>query len=223
MALIEMRGICKHYDTGDTVVRALDEVSLTVEAGEMVAILGRSGSGKSTLMNILGCLDTPTAGEYRLAGQDVAHMSEGELAAVRSRTVGFVFQGFHLLPQLTALENVELPLTYRGVPERQRRQTARECLRQVGLEERMHHLPRQLSGGQQQRVAVARAMAGKPPILLADEPTGNLDTAAGREVMALLHALHEAGHTVLIITHDPAIGDACPRRVVMEDGHLREN
>lgn len=222
MALIEMRGICKHYDTGDTVVKALDGVSFTVEAGEMVAILGRSGSGKSTLMNILGCLDTPTAGEYRLAGQDVAHMSEEELSAVRSRTVGFVFQGFHLLPQLTALENVELPLTYRGIGESKRRRAARECLRQVGLADRENHLPRQLSGGQQQRVAVARAMAGKPPILLADEPTGNLDTAAGREVMALLHTLHEAGNTVLIITHDPAIGESCPRRVYMEDGKLRE-
>ncbi len=222
MALIEMRDICKHYHTGDTVVKALDKVSFTVQEGEMVAILGRSGSGKSTMMNILGCLDTPTSGEYRLAGQDVACMSERELSAVRSRTVGFVFQGFHLLPQLTALENVELPLTYRGIGEKQRRQAAEECLRQVGLHERMDHLPRQLSGGQQQRVAVARAMAGKPPVLLADEPTGNLDSAAGQEVMALLHTLHEAGHTVLIITHDPAIGDACPRRVYMQDGRLWE-
>ena len=221
MALIEMRHICKYYDTGDTVVKALDDVCLTVESGEMVAILGRSGSGKSTMMNIVGCLDTPTSGEYLLAGQPVSSMSERALAEVRSRTVGFVFQGFHLLPQLTALENVELPLTYRGIPERKRRKVAQECLEQVGLAQRMSHLPRELSGGQQQRVAVARAMAGNPPLLLADEPTGNLDTTAGREVMALLHRLHKEGHTVLIITHDPAIGESCPRQLTMEDGRLR--
>ncbi|MBE6778006.1 MAG: ABC transporter ATP-binding protein [Ruminococcaceae bacterium] len=221
MPLIEMRHICKYYQTGDTVVKALDDVCLTVEEGEMVAVLGRSGSGKSTMMNIVGCLDTPTSGEYWLAGQRVSDMSERALADARSRTVGFVFQGFHLLPQLTALENVELPLTYRGIPERRRRQMAQDSLEQVGLADRMSHLPRELSGGQQQRVAVARAMAGAPSLLLADEPTGNLDSVAGREVMALLHRLHEQGRTVLIITHDPAIGDSCPRRVYMEDGKLK--
>ena len=188
----------------------------------MVAILGPSGSGKSTLMNLLGCLDTPTSGRYWLDGQAVGPMSEKALSRIRSRTVGFVFQGFHLLSELSALENVELPLTYRGVPEDTRRRLAQESLARVGLEQRMDHRPAQLSGGQQQRVAVARAMAGRPPLLLADEPTGNLDTAAGQEVMSLLKKLHGTGHTVIIITHDPTIGAACPRRVRIEDGRLWE-
>ena len=221
-ALIEMQNICKWYTTGSQTVKALDHVSLTVHKGEMVAILGRSGSGKSTLMNVLGCLDTPTQGHYRLAGQSVSAMTEGQLSAVRNRTVGFIFQSFHLLPQLSARENVELPLIYRGMPEKKRRRLAEENLWLVGLADRMEHRPSQLSGGQQQRVAIARALAGDPPMLLADEPTGNLDTAAGREIMSLLHRLHEDGTTVIIITHDPEIGAACPRRVVMEDGHLRE-
>ena len=217
-----MRGICKEYTVGGQRVRALDGVDFCVTRGEMVAILGPSGSGKSTLMNLLGCLDTPDGGSYRLAGRTVEGMTEGQLSRVRGQTVGFVFQGFHLLPGLTARENVELPLIYRGLSERTRRKLARESLEQVGLAARMDHRPAQLSGGQQQRVAIARAMAGNPPILLADEPTGNLDTAAGRDIMALLHHLHAGGHTVVIITHDPAIGAACPRRVVMEDGKLRE-
>lgn len=221
--LIEMRGIRKGYTVGGQQVRALDGVDFAVEKGEMVAILGPSGSGKSTLMNVLGCLDTPDEGTYRLAGQTVQGMTEGQLSRVRGQTVGFVFQGFHLLPGLTARENVELPLLYRGIPERQRRKMAQESLRQVGLSSRMDHRPAQLSGGQQQRVAIARAVAGNPPVLLADEPTGNLDTAAGREIMTLLHRLHTDGHTVVIITHDPTIGAACPRRVVMEDGRLRED
>lgn len=220
--LIEMQGICKQYVLGGQTVKALDDVSFSVKAGEMVAILGPSGSGKSTLMNLLGCLDVPTAGQYRLAGQAVDWMTQGQLARVRGRTVGFVFQGFHLLPGLTARENVELPLIYRGLPERKRRQLVEESLRRVGLSQRMDHCPGQLSGGQQQRVAVARAIAGRPPMLLADEPTGNLDTAAGQEIMALLHGLHEEGHTVVVITHDPAIGAACPRRVTIRDGKLRE-
>ena len=219
--LIEMRGIRKEYTVGGQRVRALDGVDFAVARGEMVAILGPSGSGKSTLMNLLGCLDTPDAGTYRLAGQAVEGMSESRLSRVRGQTVGFVFQGCHLLPGLTAQENVELPLLYRGIPERVRRRMARESLRQVGLAARTDHRPAQLSGGQQQRVAIARAVAGNPPVLLADEPTGNLDTAAGREIMALLRQLHRDGHTVVIITHDPAIGAACPRRVVMEDGRLR--
>ena len=221
--LIAMQGICKHYTLGGQTVRALDGVNFTVRDGEMVAILGPSGSGKSTLMNILGCLDTPTAGTYRLAGQAVERMTEGELSRVRGRTVGFVFQGFHLLPGLTARENVELPLIYRGIPEEERRRLAQESLQRVGLAARMDHRPGELSGGQQQRVAVARAIAGRPPMLLADEPTGNLDTAAGREIMGLLHDLHREGHTVVIITHDPAIGAACPRRVRMQDGKLTES
>ncbi len=218
--MIEMRHICKYYDTGEQRVEALHDVNLRVHEGEMVAILGRSGSGKSTLMNILGCLDTPTDGEYRLCGEDVARMDARALARVRSRTVGFVFQGFHLLPQLSALENVEQPLVYRGVSAAERRRMAQTALEQVGLAERMSHRTHQLSGGQQQRVAVARAIAGRPPILLADEPTGNLDTAAGQEVMRLLHAWHNAGNTVLIITHDPHIGDSCPRRVNIADGRI---
>lgn len=217
-----MQGICKEYAVGGQRVEALKDVDFTVERGEMVAILGPSGSGKSTLMNLLGCLDTPTAGSYWLDGQAVGPMSEAALSRIRSRTVGFVFQGFHLLPELTALENVELPLTYRGVPEDTRRQLALESLARVGLEQRMGHRPAQLSGGQQQRVAVARAIAGRPPLLLADEPTGNLDTAAGGEIMGLLRDLHAGGHTVVIITHDPAIGAACPRRVVIRDGKVAE-
>ena len=221
-ALIEMRNIRKEYTVGDQRVHALDGVDFTVWQGETVAILGPSGSGKSTLMNLLGCLDIPDTGEYRLAGKAVERMNEGQLSRIRGETVGFVFQGFHLLPGLTALENVELPLIYRGVAERIRRQIARDCLKQVGLTDRMDHRPAQLSGGQQQRVAIARAIAGKPPVLLADEPTGNLDTASGKEIMALLRELGQRGHTVIIITHDPAIGAACPRRVIMRDGRLQE-
>ena len=220
--LIEMKNIRKEYALGAQRVRALDGVDFAVARGEMVAILGPSGSGKSTLMNLLGCLDTPDSGTYRLAGQTVEKMNEKSLSRIRGETVGFVFQGFHLLPGLTALENVELPLLYRGVPERIRRRMARESLARVGLAARIDHRPAQLSGGQQQRVAIARAMVGQPPVLLADEPTGNLDSAAGREVMALLGDLHAAGHTVVIITHDPAVGAACPRRVLIEDGRLKE-
>ena len=220
--LIDMKGICKHYTVGGQTVRALDGLNFSVAAGEMVAILGPSGSGKSTLMNILGCLDVPTVGQYRLAGQAVEGMTEGELSRVRGRTVGFVFQGFHLLPGLTARENVELPLLYRGIPDGERRRLAEESLARVGLAARMDHRPGELSGGQQQRVAVARAIAGRPPMLLADEPTGNLDTAAGRDIMGLLQGLHREGHTVVIITHDPAIAAACPRRVMMRDGRLSE-
>ena len=219
--VIEMQNIRKEYAVGAGRVHALDGVDFTVAQGEMVAILGPSGSGKSTLMNLLGCLDIPDGGTYRLAGQAVEGMTEGQLSRVRGQTVGFVFQGFHLLPGLTALENVALPLLYRGVPDRVRRRMAQESLAQVGLTARMHHRPAQLSGGQQQRVAIARAIAGRPPLLLADEPTGNLDSSAGREILALLKQLHRQGHTVVMITHDPAIGAACPRRVVMEDGKLR--
>ena len=221
--LIEMTGVCKEYVVGDQRVQALNRVDFAVRQGEMVAILGPSGSGKSTLMHLLGCLDTPNKGTYRLAGQAVEGMSEGHLSRLRSEMVGFVFQGFHLLPGLTALENVELPLLYRGIPESKRRRLAQESLARVGLGARIHHRPAQLSGGQQQRVAIARAMVGRPSLLLADEPTGNLDASAGREIMALLGQLHADGHTVVLITHDPTIGAACPRRVRIEDGQLREN
>ncbi len=222
MALIEMEHISKRYGAAEGTVHALADVDFRVNTGEMVAILGRSGSGKSTLMNVIGCLDTPTAGNYRLAGRPVAHMTERELTALRRETVGFVFQSFYLLPGLTARENVELPLLYRGIPEKQRRHMAEESLRRVGLEDRMTHLPRQLSGGQQQRVAIARAMAGEPPLLLADEPTGNLDTAAGAAVLALLLEWNRAGNTVVLITHDPKIGAACSRQVYMRDGRLSD-
>ena len=220
--LIDMKGIRKEYSVGNQRVHALDGVDFSVAQGETVAILGPSGSGKSTLMNLLGCLDVPDAGTYRLAGRAVERMSENQLSRIRGETVGFVFQGFHLLPGLTALENVELPLLYRGVAERTRRKLAQACLEQVGLSARMDHRPAQLSGGQQQRVAIARAMVGHPPVLLADEPTGNLDTTSGKEIMALLQGLGDQGHTVIIITHDPAIGAACPRRVIMRDGKLQE-
>lgn len=222
MALIEMRGIGKRYTAGERTVEALTDVGFSVERGEMVAILGRSGSGKSTLMNILGCLDTPSVGEYRLNGRCVARMNERELTAVRRETVGFVFQSFHLLAGLTAMENVELPLLYRGMGERERKTRAADCLRRVGLAERMHHHPHQLSGGQQQRVAIARAMAGRPPLLLADEPTGNLDSAAGEEILSLLWDWHRAGNTVVLITHDRALGAACPRRLYIRDGRLSD-
>ena len=220
MALIAMEKVEKCYTTGCRTVHALSGIDLTVERGEMVAILGRSGSGKSTLMNLLGCLDTPTAGHYRLDGQPVDEMTPGQLARVRSRTVGFVFQSFHLLPGLTALENVALPLSYRGLPQKRREQIAAACLARVGLSDRMTHRPAQLSGGQQQRVAIARAIAGQPPLLLADEPTGNLDRAAGEQVMALLLGWHRAGNTVILITHDEQIGAACPRCLRMRDGRL---
>ena len=219
--MIEMQQISKRYE-GAQEVHALKKVSFSVAAGEMVAILGPSGSGKSTLMNLLGCLDTPTTGSYRLDGQAVEQLGENALSRLRNRTIGFVFQSFHLLPHLSARENVELPLLYRGVGEAKRRQLALESLERVGLADRLDHRPAQLSGGQQQRVAIARAIAGTPPLLLADEPTGNLDTSAGREVMALLTELNRSGHTVIIITHDPRIGAACPRRVTIEDGELRE-
>ena len=220
--LIDMKGIRKTYTVGNQRVQALEGVNFTVRQGETVAILGPSGSGKSTLMNLLGCLDTPDGGSYRLAGQAVEGMGEQQLSRIRSQMVGFVFQGFHLLPGLTALENVELPLLYRGVAEGTRRRMAQECLAQVGLSARMDHRPAQLSGGQQQRVAIARAIVSHPPVLLADEPTGNLDTAAGQEILTLLQDLGRAGHTVILITHDPAIGAACPRRVIIRDGRLQE-
>ena len=218
--VIAMQGIEKQYVLDDTVVRALDGVDLTVERGEFLAIIGRSGSGKSTLMNILGCLDRPTAGRYFLNGEAVLSLPERRLSAVRCRQIGFVFQGFHLLPTLTALENVELPLGFAGVPRAGRRKIATDMLCRVGLAERLYHYPRQMSGGQQQRVAIARAAAGNPPLLLADEPTGNLDENSGREIMSLLEGLHGAGTTIVLITHDAAVAAAADRRLEMRAGKL---
>lgn len=218
--VIAMRGIQKHYIGDDTVVRALDGVDLTVKSGEFLAIVGRSGSGKSTLMNILGCLDSPTAGSYLLNGEAVLSLSAQRLSAVRCRQIGFVFQGFHLLPTLTALENVELPLSFAGIDRGKRRKTAIEMLCRVGLSERLHHYPRQMSGGQQQRVAIARAAAGNPPLLLADEPTGNLDETSGGEIMALLQELHRTGTTIVLITHDAAVAAEADRRLEMRAGRL---
>ncbi len=220
MALISLENVCKRYQTKAGEVRALDGVTLQVDRGEFVAVVGRSGSGKSTLMNILGCLDVPTDGRYRLAGRNMSRCSEGYRAQVRGRQIGFVFQGFHLIPSLTALENVELPLLYRGFSREERHNRATESLRRVGLLKRMTHRPSELSGGQQQRVAIARAIAAAPPLILADEPTGNLDTASGDGVMEILHALHREGKTVVLITHDHTIANTAQRQLCMEDGRL---
>lgn len=218
--LIDGVGLCKYYQRGGEEVRALDKVTVQIAKGEFVAIVGQSGSGKSTLMNLLGCLDSPSSGSYRLDGQDVSSMSEGRLSAVRNREIGFVFQGFHLLHQLTALENVALPLHYRRLRRETCMEMAANALRQVGLEDRMHHLPAELSGGQQQRVAIARAIAGAPPVILADEPTGNLDSGSGRVIMELLLALWREGRTVILITHDQRIAEFSPRMIVIADGKV---
>src|ERR1700694_3864510 len=218
--LIHLESISKVYGMGDAEVAALRDFSLSVASGESLAVMGPSGSGKSTLMNILGCLDTPTSGRYWFAGQDVSRLNETELAHVRNRRIGFVFQQFQLLPKLSAWRNVELPLLYRNV--RDRRSLALQALEQVGLANRVDHRPSQLSGGQQQRVAIARALVTNPDLILADEPTGNLDTASSKDVLAILRSLNENGRTVVLITHDPNVA-AIPRRVLtMSDGRLRE-
>nr|WP_281273804.1 ABC transporter ATP-binding protein [Biomaibacter acetigenes] len=205
---------------GDTAVHALDDVTLTIDEGEFVAIVGPSGSGKSTLMNILGCLDTPTKGKYEFEGKDVSKLNDNELAAIRNLRIGFVFQNFNLLPKLTALENVELPLMYAGKNTAYRRNRAKEVLNAVGLGERLHHKPSELSGGQQQRVAIARALSADPPIILADEPTGNLDTRSGREIMEILKALNQNGKTIILITHDINIANQANRKVHIQDGKI---
>ena len=220
LALLELREVSKVYRMGGTPVYALRQVSLAVEAGEFVAVLGRSGAGKSTLMNLLGCLDLPDTGTYLLAGEDVARMGEGQLARIRNRQIGFVFQGFNLIPTLTARESVELPLCYRGIGRRRREQLAAAALGEVGLADRLDHHPAQLSGGQQQRVAIARAIAAQPPILLADEPTGTLDCASGAGVMEILSRLHRQGRTVVLITHDPRVAACATRRVRILDGRV---
>jgi putative ABC transport system ATP-binding protein len=218
--LIRMTGIGKVYDTGKVTVEALRGVDLAVDDGELVALVGPSGSGKSTLMNLIGCLDTPTSGTYELRGQRVAGMSREQLAAIRNRRVGFVFQNFNLLPQITAFENVEMPLLFGGVPRRKRRDRVAELMEQVGLSDRMEHKPTELSGGQMQRVAVARALAMRPDLLLADEPTGNLDSTSGSDIMTLFVDLWKQGSTIVVITHDPALARRTPRQVELHDGRI---
>ncbi|WP_243393643.1 ABC transporter ATP-binding protein [Solimonas fluminis] len=220
MALIELRDVTREYHMGDVEVRALRGVTLDIEAGEFVAIMGTSGSGKSTLMNTLGCLDRPTAGHYRLDGREVSTLGRDELADIRNRTLGFVFQNFNLLARTSALENVELPLLYAGVPAAERHARATAALERVGLGKRLDHTPSQLSGGQQQRVAIARALVGEPRVILADEPTGNLDSATSVEVMALLQSLGRAGITVILVTHEPDIAEYAARNIVMKDGQV---
>jgi putative ABC transport system ATP-binding protein len=218
--LVEATDLTKVYVLGDTVLRALDGVSITVAQGEFLAIMGSSGSGKSTLMNVLGCLDRPTSGSYVLDGIEVASRTRGELAEVRNRTIGFVFQSFNLLPRTTARENVELPLVYAGVPRRERAERARVALDRVGLAARMDHRPSQLSGGQQQRVAIARAIVNEPKIVFADEPTGNLDTRTSIDVMALFQQLWRGGLTIVYVTHEPDIARYASRIVVVRDGRI---
>ena len=217
-----MTDIVKTYHMGDEEQTVLKHVNLTIDEGEFLSVLGPSGSGKSTLMNIIGCLDTPTSGEYVLRGRAIRNLDEDTLAAIRSREIGFIFQSFQLLPRLDALRNVELPLIYAGVPQRERTRRAQEMLERVGLANRMHHYARQLSGGQQQRVAIARALAGNPTLLLADEPTGALDQETGKQVMALFGELNREGHTIIMITHDAHIASYAHRTVNVLDGVLTE-
>jgi putative ABC transport system ATP-binding protein len=217
-SLIRLESVSKVYGSGDAAVVALNEFSLTVGTGELLAVMGPSGSGKSTLMNILGCLDTPTSGRYWFGGQDVSRLNETQLAHVRNRRIGFVFQQFHLLPKLSAWRNVELPLLYRNAQDR--RDLALQALDQVGLLNRIDHRPTQLSGGQQQRVAIARALVTDPDLILADEPTGNLDTASSRDVLAVLRELNQQGRTIIVITHDPEVSPVALRTVLMRDGQL---
>ena len=222
-ALIHIENMKKIYNPGENEVRALDGIDLDIEKGDLVAIVGHSGSGKSTLMNMLGCLDTPTSGKYVLDGQDVASMTDNQLADVRNKEIGFIFQGFNLISNLDAVGNVELPLVYRGVSKNERKQLAMEALKSVGLEDRMKHKPNEMSGGQQQRVAVARAVAAKPPIILADEPTVNLDTKSTQEIMEILKELHRSGRTVIIITHDEEIASQAHRVIRILDGRIEED
>lgn len=222
-ALINVGDMYKIYNPGENKVRALDGVSLRVEEGEFVAIIGHSGSGKSTLMNMLGCLDVPTKGKYILNGKDVSRLSDNELSDVRNNYIGFIFQGFNLLQNLTAIENVELPLIYRKVEKKERRKLAVEALKKVGLEQRMKHKPAEMSGGQQQRVAIARAIAATPPLILADEPTGNLDSKSTRDIMQILEELNEQGNTIVLITHDDGIAANAKRLVRIMDGKIESD
>jgi len=222
-ALIELVNVTKVYQSGDVKVHALAGVTLSIARGEFVAIMGSSGSGKSTLMNILGCLDKPTGGNYRLASREVSHMDKNELSEVRNKILGFVFQNFNLLSRTTALENVELPLIYQGVGSKERAKRAQEALDKVGLGKRVDHTPNQLSGGQQQRVAIARALVGKPSVILADEPTGNLDSRTSIEVMALFQELGKSGITIVLVTHEPDIAEYASRVIVVRDGLVKSD
>jgi putative ABC transport system ATP-binding protein len=221
--IIEIQGVRKIYDLGKTRVHALDGLDLNVYPNDYVAIMGPSGSGKSTLMNLLGCLDTPTEGHYLFAGEDVAQMGDNELADIRNRRIGFVFQSFNLLPRATTLRNVELPLVYAGMPSAKRLELAREALAKVGLADRMEHRPNELSGGQRQRVAIARALVNRPSIILADEPTGNLDSRTGEEIMALFEELHASGHTLILVTHEDDIARHARRCVRLRDGRIESD
>lgn len=221
--LIEIKDVYKIYNPGENEVRALDGVNLTINTGEFVAIIGQSGSGKSTLMNMLGCLDVPSSGEYYLAGEDVSKMTDNELSDIRNEQIGFIFQGFNLIQSLDAMENVELPLIYRGLGREERHKISKESLGRVGLLNRTHHKPTQMSGGQQQRVAIARAIAARPPIILADEPTGNLDSKSGSDVIRILHELHAEGRTIILITHDNLIAKTAERIVRIADGKISED
>ena len=223
MHLIEVRDVYKIYNPGENQVNALDGVSITIDEGEFVAIIGQSGSGKSTLMNMLGLLDTPTHGEYYINGKLVDDLTDDQMSVIRNEEIGFIFQGFNLISSLSALENVELPLVYRGMPKQERREISQQALERVGLGSRIHHLPAEMSGGQQQRVAVARAIAAKPPVIWADEPTGNLDTKSTKEVMAILHELKDEGRTVIVITHDNEIAEEAERVIRIRDGKVVED
>ena len=222
MAILQMTNICKDYAQGKEPVRVLKNVNLTVERGDYLAIMGPSGSGKTTLMNLMGCLDIPTSGEYLLDGQNLKDLSDNALAEIRNKHIGFVFQSFHLLPKMDALDNVALPLLYAGVPLKERRARAEEALKAVGLEERIHFLPNQLSGGQCQRVAIARAMVGKPDLLLADEPTGALDSKSGDQIMEIFRKLSSEGMTIIMITHEQAIADCADKCYYIFDGELSD-
>ena len=221
MPILELKDICKDYQQGKEPVRVLKNINLTVERGDYLAIMGPSGSGKTTLMNIIGCLDVPTSGSYTLDGRDLKDLSDDDLAEVRNKHIGFVFQSFHLLPKMDALDNVALPLLYADVPLKERRERAAEALKAGGLEERIHFLPNQLSGGQCQRVAIARAIAGKPQLLLADEPTGALDTKAGNQIMEIFRRLSDEGMTIIMITHEPSIAACADKTYRILDGELR--
>lgn len=221
--LIRVVDMCKIYNQGENEVRALDHVNLEIFQGEFVAIIGQSGSGKSTFMNMLGCLDVPTSGKYFLNGTDVSTMADNDLSEIRNREIGFIFQGFNLIPNLTAEENVELPLIYRGIDRKTRRKLALESLHMVGLDKRVSHKPNEMSGGQQQRVAIARAIAAKPPVILADEPTGNLDSASSKEILAILKDMHRNGRTIILITHDNGIAAQAKRVVRIMDGKIESD
>lgn len=222
-ALVEIQDISKIYNPGENEVRALDHISLTIQKGEFVAIIGQSGSGKSTLMNMIGCLDVPTEGTYILNGQNVSKLSDNELSDIRNQEIGFIFQGFNLIANLTAQENVELPLIYRGVPKKERHELSVAALKKVGLAHRMDHRPSEMSGGQQQRVAIARAIAQAPPVILADEPTGNLDSASSMEILDILKQLHAENRTVILITHDNDIAKKAKRVIRIKDGKIERD